>query len=75
MPASELVEWEQWHGRNGFPVERVVWGIALAAQYIGGVWGGKLQARDLVPRLESPDAKRRRIRAAFDALVKPGGNV
>lgn len=56
MPAAELALWEDWHALHGFPGERDEWGRALAAEYVGAVWGGKVRAAKLIPQMSRPGA-------------------
>jgi len=51
LPAAELAVWSDWYALHGFPADREEWGRALAAEYVGAVWGGKVRASKLVPDL------------------------
>lgn len=70
MPAAVFVEWQQWHGRHGFPVDRILWAVAVVGSYLGATWGGKANPSDLFPRLESRGSKNARIRAWLERAGK-----
>jgi hypothetical protein len=68
MPAADFIAWRRWRGRHGFPVDRLVWGLALVGEYLGATWGGKLRAEQLIPKLESRDVKNAKIRAWLERV-------
>lgn len=72
MPAAEFHEWRRWRSRHGFPIDRIVWATAIGAAYVGATWGGKAKAGDLIPKIENPADKKRRMLAFFDGLAARG---
>lgn len=68
MPAADVEAWRRWRARHGFPADRIAWATAIGASYVGATWGGKARPSDLMPKIENPADKRRRMRAFFDGL-------
>ena len=74
MQADELEIWREYHKRFGFPIDRLLWGIALSGAAICRANGSRVEPRKLLPLFWKPgDFARKELIAKLSSL--PGAKV